>query len=150
MGENEKNTGTHNPKDYKIRWSVCVVPIVFFAIVLLAGILIPDAFNKVIDAGVMFVMKDMGWAVSLSTLFLTIFCLAIVFVPVGKIRLGGPKEKPNLTTFEYFALSLCAGMATGFILWPTAEMVEYTARPPVAFGAEAMSYGSIIDALEYE
>lgn len=150
MGENEKNTGTHNPKDYKIRWSVCVVPIVFFAIVLLAGILIPDAFNKVIDAGVMFVMKDMGWAVGLSTLFLTIFCLAIVFVPVGKIRLGGPKEKPNLTTFEYFALSLCAGMATGFILWPTAEMVEYTARPPVAFGAEAMSYGSIIDALEYE
>ena len=150
MEENKNTTNAHNPRDYKIRWSVCIIPILFFAIVLLAGILIPDAFNTVIDKGVMLVMKDMGWAVSLCTLFLVVFCLAIVFVPVGKVRLGGPKAKPELSTFEYFALSLCAGMATGFILWPTAEMIEYTARPPVAFGAEPMSYESIIDALEYE
>ena len=150
MGEKTSGATTHNPRDYKIRWSVSTIPIVFFLLVLIAGIAAPDTFNKVLDAGVMLVMKDFGWFISLSTLFLVVFCLALLFHPIGKIRLGGPNEKPNLSTFEYFALSLCAGMATGFILWPTAEMVEYTMRPPQAFGASAMSYESIIDALEYE
>ncbi len=73
-----------------------------------------------------------------------------MFLPIGKIRFGGPKAKQELSTFEYFALSLTAGMATGFILWPTAEMLEYTARPPRAFGVEAQSYQSIIDGLKFE
>lgn len=150
MGEKTSGATPHNPRDYKIRWSVSIIPIVFFLLVLFAGIAFPDAFSKVLDAGVMLVMKDFGWFISLCTLFLVVFCLALLFHPVGKIRLGGPKEKPNLSTFEYFALSLCAGMATGFILWPTAEMVEYTMRPPKAFGAAPMSYESIVDALQYE
>lgn len=150
MEENVKSKAAHNPKDYKIRWNIVIIPIVFFILVLVAGIAAPDAFGKVLDATVMLIMKDFGWVISLSTLFLVVFCLALLIHPVGKIRLGGPKEKPNLSTFEYFALSLCAGMATGFILWPTAEMVEYTARPPQVFGAAAMSYESVIDALEYE
>ena len=95
-------------------------------------------------------MKDMGWFISLCTLFFVGFCLVIMFLPMGKIKFGGPKVKPNLSTFEYFALSLTAGMATGFILWPTAEMIEYTARPPRAFGVEAQSYQSIVDALKFE
>ena len=140
----------HDPKDYKVRWNVIVIPVVLFLIVLIAGIAIPDVFNTVINKGVMLIMKDMGWFVSLSTLFLVGFCLIITLLPMGKIKFGGPKAKPNLSTFEYFALSLTAGMATGFILWPTAEMIEYTVRPPMAFGVEAQSYQSIIDALKFE
>ena len=140
----------HNPRDYKFRWGVSIVPIVFFLIVLVTGIAIPGQFNKVLDKGVMFVMKDFGWFISLTTLFLVFFCIVLLVHPVGNIRLGGAKAKPEMSTFEYFALSLCGGMATGLILWPTAEMVEYTARPPKAFGAEPMSYEAIIDALEYE
>ena len=140
----------HDPKDYKVRWNVIVIPVVLFLIVLIAGIAIPDVFNTVINKGVMLIMKDIGWFVSLSTLFLVGFCLIITLLPMGKIKFGGPKAKPNLSTFEYFALSLTAGMATGFILWPTAEMIEYTVRPPMAFGVEAQSYQSIIDALKFE
>lgn len=140
----------HNPSDYKIRWSVTIFPVIFFLIILISGIAVPDLFKTVIDQGVMLVMKDFGWFISLSTLFLVGFCILVMLLPVGKIKLGGAKAKPNLSTFEYFALSLCAGMATGFILWPTAEMVEYTARPPRAFGVEAGSYESILDALNFE
>lgn len=140
----------HNPKDFKIRWGVSIIPIALFMMVLITGIVFPEKFTAVIDQGVMFVMKDMGWFVSLSTLFFVVFCLLVMLLPMGKIRLGGPKARPNLNTFEYFALSLCAGMATGFILWPTAEMIEYTVRPPRAFGVEAGTYQAIIDALKFE
>lgn len=140
----------HNPKDYKIRWSVSIVPIVLFLMVLLSGILIPDVFQKVIDAGVMLVMKDFGWFISLSTLFFVFFCLGVMILPIGKIKLGGPKAKPDLKLFEYFALSLCAGMATGFILWPVAEMIEYTARPARASGLVPGSYDAIVWALQNE
>lgn len=149
MSQNQQET-LHNPKDYKVRWNIIIIPIVLFLIVLIAGIAIPDIFNTVINKGVMFVMKDWGWFVSLSTLFFVVFCLSFLFIPIGKIKFGGPNAKPTLSTFEYFALSLTAGMATGFILWPTAEMIEYTARPPMAFGQAPQSYQSIIDALKFE
>ena len=147
---NELNEVPYDPKDYRIRWSVSIVPIALFALVLILGIAAPTTFNAVIDKGVMLVMKDWGWFVSLCTLFFVGFCMAILLLPIGKIRLGGPKAQPELGTFQYFALSLCAGMATGFILWPTAEMIEYTMRPPRAFGVAANSYQSIIDALKFE
>ncbi len=148
--ENNANNAKHNPEDYKIRWNVIIFPVLFFLLILAAGIGIPDVFNSVINKGVMLIMKDLGWFISLSTLFLVGFCLIVMMHPIGKIKLGGPKAKPELSTFEYFALSLCAGMATGFILWPTAEMLEYTARPPRAFGQVAQSYQSIVDALKFE
>lgn len=150
MEKTENKVLKHDPKDYKIRWGVSTVPVMLFLIVLVAGIAVPDIFQAVIDKGVMLVMKDMGWFISLCTLFFVGFCLLIALLPIGKIRLGGPKAKPTLKTFEYFAISLCAGMGTGLILWPTAEMIEYTARPPRAFGLEPGSYQSIIDALNFE
>lgn len=148
MGDN--NREIHDPKDYTVRWKVILFPVAFFLVVLVAGIVVPDVFDSVVNKGVMLIMKDLGWFISLSTLFFVVFCLVVMLHPMGKIKLGGPKAVPNLTTFEYFALSLCAGMATGFILWPTAEMLEYTARPPRAFGQAAQSYQSILDALKFE
>ena len=150
MKQEESAALRHDPSDYTIRWSVSIAPLGIFLAVLVIGIAVPDLFKKVVDAGVMLVMKDMGWFVSLCSLFFVGFCLLVAVLPIRKIRLGGPNAKPNLTTFEYFALSLCAGMATGFILWPTAELLEYTVRPPRAFGVAAGSYQSIIDAIKYE
>lgn len=140
----------HNARDYKIRWSVTLAPIVLFAIIFVSGLAIPELFKKVMDTTVMLVMKDFGWLISLSTLFLVFFCLAFLFIPMGKIRLGGPTSKPELTTFEYFALSLCAGMATGFILWPVAEMIEYSINPAKGTGLASGSYDSIMWALQNE
>ena len=146
----QKETRKHDPHDYKIRWNIIVLPIVLFLLIFIAGIAVPDQFSAVLNKCVMFIMKDMGWFISLCTLFFVGFCLMIAVLPVGKIRLGGKHAKPELGKFEYFALSLTAGMATGFILWPTAEMLEYTVRPPRAFGQAAGSYQSILDALKFE
>jgi choline-glycine betaine transporter len=146
----EFTTTAHDPRDYKFRLSVSIIPLAIFLSILVAGIVMPDTFKRIIDNAVMVVMKDFGWFISLSTLFFLVFCLALLFLPVGKIRLGGPGSKPDLSTFEYFALSLCAGMATGFILWPTAEMIEYTSFPPRVFGVEPGSYQSVVDALKFE
>ena len=150
MAADEKEKAVHDPRDYKIRWGIIVVPVSIFLIILVSGLVVPDAFSTAINAAVMFIMKDFGWLISLCTLFLLIFCLAVMFLPIGRIKLGGPKAKPNLSTFEYFALSLTAGMATGFILWPAAEMVQYTTEPPLVFGEQAGSVGAMIDALEIE
>jgi choline-glycine betaine transporter len=146
----ESTTTTHNPRDYKFRLSVSIIPLAIFLAILVAGIVMPDTFKRIVDNAVMVVMKDFGWFISLSTLFFLVFCLSLLFLPVGNIRLGGPKSKPDLSTFEYFALSLCAGMASGFILWPTAEMIEYTSFPPRVFGVEPGSYQSVVDALKFE
>jgi len=146
----EPATVCHNPKDYRIRWSVSSIPILLFAVIFVSGILFPEAFKKMLDAGVMLVMRDFGWLISLSTLFMVFFCLAFFFIPIGRIKLGGPESKPELTTFEYFALSLCAGMATGFILWPAAEMIEYSTNPAKGTGLVSGSYNAVMWAMQNE
>lgn len=146
----EPASAIHNAKDYKVRWSVSLIPILLFALIFFSGIIFPEPFKKILDACVMFVMRDFGWLISLSTLFLVLFCLAFLFIPMGKIKLGGPESKPELTTFEYFALSLCAGMATGFILWPAAEMIEYSTNPAKGTGLASGSYEAIMWALQNE
>ena len=146
----QQEVANHDPRDYRIRWNIIIIPVAIFLTILITGIVIPDAFSTAIDAAVMFVMKDFGWFISLSTLFFVVFCLCVLFLPIGRIRLGGPTARPNLSTFEYFALSLTAGMATGFILWPTAEMVEYSSRPPMVFGEQPGTFQAILDALQLE
>ncbi len=68
MGQTGNET-KHNARDFKIRWNVIVIPVVLFLIILIAGIAIPDTFNAIVNKGVMLIMKDMGWFISLSTLF---------------------------------------------------------------------------------
>ena len=77
MGQTGNET-KHNARDFKIRWNVIVIPVVLFLIILIAGIAIPDTFNAIVNKGVMLIMKDMGWFISLSTLFFVGFCLVII------------------------------------------------------------------------
>ena len=90
----------HTPKDYTIRWNVSIFPIAFFLIILIAGIAVPDQFKTVLDKGVMLIIKDFGWFISLCTLFFVEFCLLVMLMPIGKIRLGGPNARPALSAFE--------------------------------------------------
>ncbi len=54
-----------------------------------------------------------------------IFCVALIFLPFGKIRLGGEDAKPEHSTISWLAMLFAAGMGIGLMFWSVAEPVAY-------------------------
>lgn len=56
---------------------------------------------------------------------LLLFCLALVFLPMGSIRLGGNSAKPEFGRLSWFAMLFAAGMGIGLMFWGVAEPMAY-------------------------
>lgn len=54
-----------------------------------------------------------------------VFCLALIVLPFGKIRLGGNDAKPDHSRISWFAMLFAAGMGIGLMFWSVAEPVAY-------------------------
>ncbi|MFZ5645887.1 MAG: BCCT family transporter [Bacillota bacterium] len=66
----------------------------------------------------------------------------------GRVKLGGPDDKPEFSTFTWFAMMFCGGSGAGLVYWTMIEPVYYLQSPPFwtePFSAQAaqwsLSYG---------
>jgi len=65
------------------------------------------------------------WGFLISANLFVLFCLALIFMPVGKIRIGGMEAKPEFSLLSWFAMLFAAGMGIGLMFWAVAEPVAY-------------------------
>ena len=54
-----------------------------------------------------------------------LFCLTLIFLPVGSIRLGGEDATPDFSLLSWLAMLFAAGMGIGLMFWAVAEPVGY-------------------------
>lgn len=68
---------------------------------------------------------------------LLLFCIALIVLPVGKIRLGGRDAKPEFSRLSWFSMLFAAGMGIGLMFWGVAEpMVYFTDWAGTPFNVE--------------
>ncbi|WP_150909576.1 BCCT family transporter [Marinobacter halotolerans] len=65
------------------------------------------------------------WGFLLSANLFVLFSLALIFMPVGKIRIGGVDAKPEFSLLSWFAMLFAAGMGIGLMFWSVAEPAAY-------------------------
>lgn len=70
-------------------------------------------------------INHFDWFFMLGGNLFVIFCLVLIFLPVGRIRLGGQDAKPEYSTLSWFAMLFAAGMGIGLMFWSVAEPVAY-------------------------
>ncbi len=81
-----------------------------------------------------------------------LFCLALVVLPYGKVRLGGPDATPEYGYLSWFAMLFAAGIGIGLLFFGVLEPVYHAnvSSPlgtPSPFGADgALNPGAIADA----
>ena len=63
------------------------------------------------------------------------FCLWISLSKYGKVKLGKDDEKPEFSTFSWYAMLFCGSTGIGLVFWSIAEPLSHYAAPP--FGIEA-------------
>jgi len=70
-------------------------------------------------------IEHFDWLFMFAGNAFVLFCLALIVLPVGKIRLGGASARPEYSTMSWFAMLFAAGMGIGLMFWSVAEPVAY-------------------------
>ena len=105
------------------------------------------AFGAFVKKGFDWSVSNFGWLYSLVTFLVTMFCLIIYCSPAGSIKFGGKDAKPELNYWNWFAISLCAGIGIGIVFWGVSEPMYHLSSPPASLGLKAFGTDSAIFAL---
>ncbi|WP_338754194.1 glycine betaine uptake BCCT transporter [Bacillus sp. FJAT-52991] len=120
------------------------------AIVLIAvifGVAAPESFEAVTANLKEFLTSTFGWYYLILVSVIVLFCLLLIFSPVGTIKLGKPDDKPEYSTPTWFAMLFSAGMGIGLVFWGAAEPLSHFAKnPPLS---EAGSNDALKESMRY-
>ena len=100
-----------------LRPGVMLTTLLIFGTLIAIGTVNGDSFITMLNAVFSSLMVNGGWLISLGTLGFIVFLLIIIFHPIGNVKLGGKDAKPEYSLWNWFAISLCAGIGTGIVFW---------------------------------
>ena len=132
-----------------INKKIFIPPAIVLLIAVIIGIAFPEAFAKGASAALSFTLKYFGWFYTLGSTFLLGFCLWAGFSKYGDIKLGGPDAEPELSLFNWWAISICAGIAIGIVFFGVAEPMAHYTSPPPFLGFEPKSLAAGEHAMRY-
>ena len=98
-------------------WVSAAVSLAF----ILWGVISPTSFGTVTQAVFDWVVSNLGWFYLLAGNFFLIFVFLLALSRYGKFRLGQEGERPQFSTFAWFAMMFQAGMGPSLIFWGVAE-----------------------------
>lgn len=131
-------------KKFEMRPMVMGITVVLFGLLLVAIVINAEKFYDILNNIVMNnMMWGFGWFASLVCLIMVIFCVYIVFSPMGKIKLGGPNAQPKFSYMQWFGISLCTGIGAGVVFWGAAEPLMFAMEPAPSTGLASGSDGAV-------
>ncbi len=107
----------HNPV-----FGTSAILIILFVV---ATLMAPEAANTMLLGARSWAIEHFDWLFMAGGNLFVIFCLALIVLPVSKIRIGGADAKPEFSTLSWFAMLFAAGMGIGLMFWSVAEPVAY-------------------------
>jgi len=146
---NEKKTeyrlGQDNLQKYglDIHNPVFIISAILILVFVIGTLASPKEAKEILDGAKWWSINNFDWLFMLSGNIFVIFCIVLIILPVGKIRIGGKEAKPEYTRFAWFSMLFSAGMGIGLMYWSVAEPVAYytgwwhTPLNVVAFTPEA-------------
>lgn len=84
------------------------------------------------------VSTNFGWFYILSVVAFILFLFFIAISRYGKIKLGTDDEKPEFSTFSWYAMLFCGSTGIGLVFWSIAEPLSHYAAPPTGIAAGTM------------
>ncbi|WP_136685400.1 BCCT family transporter [Falsirhodobacter xinxiangensis] len=75
-----------------------------------------------------FMTGSLDWFFMITANIFVLLCLALIVLPLGRIRLGGPDATPDYSFLSWLSMLFAAGMGIGLMFYGVAEpMGNYTA-----------------------
>ena len=99
--------------------------------VIVFGAAYSSTLGEISGAFMSWVSYYFGWLYILSIVAFIGFCLWISLSKYGSVKLGGDDEKPEFSTFSWYAMLFCGSTGIGLVFWSIAEPLSHYAAPPV-------------------
>ncbi|MFA7521425.1 MAG: BCCT family transporter [Halothiobacillaceae bacterium] len=101
----------------------------FSALVILAfvvlSLIFPDQTTAWFGAARDWINSRMSWFLLLSGNIFLLLCLALIFSPLGKVRIGGPEAKPDFNYLSWLAMLSAAGMGIGLMFYGVSQPLSH-------------------------
>ena len=72
-----------------------------------------------------FLTSEFDWFLVISIDIMLIFCLVLIFLPVGSVRIGGKDAKPDYSYAGWIAMMFAAGIGIGLLFFGVLEPTYY-------------------------
>ncbi|MGP4845000.1 BCCT family transporter [Marinobacter sp. 1Y8] len=113
------------PLGLDLHKSVFFITAILIVLFVVGTLMFPDISKSLLNGAKNGAIEHFDWLFLLSGNIFVVFCLALIVLPVGKIRLGGEDAKPEFSNISWFAMLFAAGMGIGLMFWSVAEPVAY-------------------------
>ncbi len=90
-----------------------------------ASLLFPEVTKTGLEATKAWIQVTFDWVLLSAANVFVLFCLALIFLPVGRIRIGGDDATPDFSLVSWFAMLFAAGIGIGLMFWGVAEPAAY-------------------------
>lgn len=97
---------------------------------ILWGVIAPQNFGAITQAFFDWVVSNLGWFYLLAGNFFLLFVVILALSRYGGFRIGKEGERPEFSTFAWFAMLFQAGMGPALIFWGVAEPLAHYNSPP--------------------
>ncbi|MGM0855562.1 MAG: BCCT family transporter [Pseudomonadota bacterium] len=128
--------GQFGPFGFDIHNRVFAVSALASVIFIILTLLFPDRAGSVFQSVVAFSTGTLDWYFMILVDFFILFCLALVVLPHGSVRLGGPDARPEHSYLSWFAMLFTAGIGIGLLFFGVLEPV-YHANVSLPLGIES-------------
>lgn len=116
-------------------------------LLVLVGVIAPQAFEDVTASTEAFITNTFGWYYLIIVTAFVAICLYLMISPVGKIKLGKPEDKPEFSRPTWVAMLFSAGVGIGLVFYGTAEPIShYALQSPTG---ETGTTEAVRDAMQY-
>lgn len=137
--------GSLGPIGFDIHNPVFVISGVTAVAFVLLTLIFPDQAGAVFLAVRDFATSKLDWMFMIIVNFFVIFCIALIFMPMSKVRLGGKDAVPEYSYPAWFAMLFAAGMGIGLLFFGVLEPVYHmNVSGPLGVPSPIAADGSII------
>ncbi|MDN3559028.1 BCCT family transporter [Vreelandella neptunia] len=117
--------GQLGPIGFDIHNRVFVVSALASAIFIVLTLLFPERAGNAFQSIVTFSTGTLDWYFMILVDFFILFCLALVVLPYGSVRLGGADARPDHSYLSWFAMLFTAGIGIGLLFFGVLEPVYH-------------------------
>jgi BCCT family betaine/carnitine transporter len=72
-----------------------------------------------------FLTSKFDWFLVISVNIMTLFCLALIVLPIGSVRIGGKDAKPDYSYAGWISMMFAAGIGIGLLFFGVLEPIYY-------------------------
>ncbi|QEM80255.1 BCCT family transporter [Halomonas binhaiensis] len=117
--------GQLGPVGFDIHNRVFVISALASLVFIVLTLLFPEQAGSIFQSIVSFATGTLDWYFMSIVDFFILFCVALVVLPYGSIRLGGPDARPEHSYLSWFAMLFTAGIGIGLLFFSVLEPVYH-------------------------